>query len=190
MPETEEKAEWKTEAEAEEAIAAVQEEKDPYEIALIDPDLASFSRGSGGVLQGVVHGKSYAELMIFRAFPFTYAREYISIRDVKGEEIGILRDIGELDAESAEELDTELRFRYFLPLVTRVDRVKRRADMWLWDLQTSLGPTRIMMRNLHEHMLFPGGGRIILTDMNGRRCEIPDANALDGHSRKQLKEVT
>ncbi|MFC5529032.1 DUF1854 domain-containing protein [Cohnella yongneupensis] len=175
--------------ETEAVMETVNEVKDPYEITIIDPDKASFSRGQGGVLQGVVSSKSYTELMIFRAFPFTYTREYISIRDVKGDEIGIVRDIDELDAESAKELDAELQFRYFLPKVTRVDRVKHRADLWLWDLQTNLGPTRITMRNLHEHMLFPGGNRIILTDMNGRRCEIPDLTALDSHSRSQMTDI-
>lgn len=171
-------------------VEAKADAADPYEIEIIDPDRASFSRGAGGVLQGAIRGKTYEELMIFRAFPFAYTREYISVRDAKGDEIGIVRDIGELDAESAKELETELQFRYFLPRVERVDAVKRRSDLWLWDLQTNLGPTRITMRNLHEHMLFPGGGRIILTDMSGRRCEISDVNALDSHSRNQLKDVT
>jgi hypothetical protein len=59
----------------------------------------------------------------------------------------------------------------------------------LWELQTHLGTTKMAMRNLHEHLQYPGGGRIILTDLNGKRCEITEWQALDSHSRKQLKEV-
>src|SRR5690606_22175716 len=111
------------------------------------------------------------------------------VRNVKDEELGIVRDVAELDEESRRELERELQYRYFLPRVQRVDSVKQKADLWLWELQTHLGPTRMAMRNLHEHMQFAGDGRIILTDMNGRRCEIPDWQTLDAHSRKQLSEV-
>lgn len=163
--------------------------EDAYEIRILEPAQAFFSRGSGGVLQGVVDGKTYPEIVVFRAFPFRYTSQYISIRDGTGEEIGIVRDIRELDDESAGELERELGFRYFLPRVTRVDSVKQKSDLWLWELQTTLGPARLAMRNLHEHMQYPGGGRVILTDINGRRCEIPDWRELDSHSRMQLTDV-
>ncbi|WP_199615945.1 DUF1854 domain-containing protein [Paenibacillus alkalitolerans] len=162
---------------------------DTYEIHIFEPKSVMFSRGPGGVFQGVIGGKPYEELVVFRAFPFLYTTKYISIRDAKGEELGIVRDIEKLDEESCKELDRELQFRYFLPRVTRVDSVKHKTDLWLWELQTTLGPTRMAMRNLHEHMQFPGGSRIILTDINGKRCEITDWRALDGHSRKQLTDV-
>ncbi|TJY42844.1 DUF1854 domain-containing protein [Cohnella pontilimi] len=162
---------------------------DPYDIRIIEPDSLFFSRGPGGVFQGVIDGKTFEELVVFRTFPFLYPNRFISIRNPKNEEIGIIRDISQLDTESASEIERELQFRYFLPRVTRVDSVKQKNDLWLWELQTTLGPTRLAMRNLHEHMQFPGGGRIILTDMNGRRCEIPDWKALDNHSRMQLTDV-
>ncbi|XEC93801.1 DUF1854 domain-containing protein [Paenibacillus tarimensis] len=160
-----------------------------YDIHYFEPNNVFFSRGKGGVFQGVIEGSLYKELIVFRAFPLVYTTQYISIRDTEGKELGIIRDIDELDEESRTELGKELQFRYFLPEVTRVDSVKQKADLWLWELQTSMGPTRMAMRNLHEHLQFPGGGRIILTDINGRRCDIPDWNALDGHSRKQLTDV-
>ncbi|MFC5407400.1 DUF1854 domain-containing protein [Cohnella soli] len=162
---------------------------DKFDIRILDPEDAFFSRGPGGVFQGVLDGKTYPELVVYRAFPFLYVSHYISIRDAKGEELGIVRDIGELDDESRTELERELQFRYFLPRVTRVDSVKNKSDLWIWELQTNLGPTRITMRNLHEYMQFPGGGRIILTDINGKRCEIADWKALDARSRMQLTDV-
>ncbi|MBB6733692.1 DUF1854 domain-containing protein [Cohnella zeiphila] len=162
---------------------------DLYDIRIIEPDSVFFSRGPGGVFQGVLDGKTYPELVVYRAFPFLYTTQYLSIRDPKGEELGIVQDIRDLDEESARELERELQFRYFLPRVTRVDSVKQKSDLWIWELQTNLGPTRIAMRNLHEFMQFPGGARIILTDINGKRCEIPDWKSLDNHSRMQLTDV-
>lgn len=163
--------------------------KDPFEINILEPGVVSFSRSQGGVFQGVVEGKVYEEIVLFRVFPFQYTTQYISVRNSKGEEIGVIQDIDQLDEESRVEMNQELQLRYFLPLVTRIDAIKQKADLWIWELQTNLGPTRIVMRNLHEHMQYPSVNRIILTDINGKRCEIRDWLSLDGRSRKQLKDV-
>jgi hypothetical protein len=179
----------------EESIKTNQEElhelnlNDPYEINMLEPGLISFSRRQGGVFQGIIQGKTYEEIILFRIFPFQYTTQYISVRDAKGEEIGVIRDIQQLDEASRAEMDKELQLRYFLPLVTHIDAIKQKADLWIWELQTNLGPTRIVMRNLHEHMQYPSVNRIILTDINGKRCEIRDWLALDGHSRNQLKDI-
>ncbi|SEO73486.1 DUF1854 domain-containing protein [Paenibacillus sp. OV219] len=164
-------------------------ETDKYDIRLFSPDDVYFSRGQGGVFQGIVDGKTYDELEVYRAFPFLYATEYISIRNIKGEELGIVADVKELHEESGVELTKELQLRYFMPRVTRVESVKNKSDLWIWELQTHLGTTRIVMRNLHEFMQYPGEGRVVLTDINGKRCEIADWRQLDAHSRKQLEEV-
>ncbi|GAK39852.1 DUF1854 domain-containing protein [Paenibacillus urinalis] len=164
-------------------------ERDPYDIHFLQPADVMFSRGPGGVLQGVIEGALYSEILVYRTFPFKYTSQYISIRNAKGDELGIIEDISQLDDESAEELGRELQFRYFLPRVTRVDSVKEKSELWVWELQTTLGPTRMAMRNLHEHVQYPGEGRLILTDINGKRCEILDWRALDQHSRKQLTDV-
>ncbi|MCM3784173.1 DUF1854 domain-containing protein [Neobacillus mesonae] len=164
-------------------------ERDPYDIHFLTPQSVIFSRGIGGVLQGVVEGTPYDEIVVYRTFPFKYTTQYISIRNAKGDELGIVKDINQLDSESREELDKELQFRYFLPRVTRVDSVKEKSELWMWELQTTLGPTRMAMRNLHEHVQFPGEGRMVLTDINGKRCEILDWRELDAHSRKELTDV-
>ncbi|MNO49397.1 hypothetical protein D3C76_397490 [compost metagenome] len=163
--------------------------KDPYEIYIVEPGAISFSRSQGGVFQGVIEGKVYEELILFRIFPFQYNTQYISVRNTKSEEIGVIRDIDQLDEESRAEVDKELQLRYFLPVVTRIDSIKQKADMWIWELQTNLGQTRIVMRNLHEHMQYPSLNRIILTDVNGKRCEIRDYSSLDTNSRNKLKDV-
>lgn len=164
-------------------------EADKYDIRVLKPSEVMFSRGAGGVFQGVVDGVPYDELVVYRTFPFLYTTQYISVRNAKGEELGVVTDIAELDDESRKEALQELQYRYFLPRVSRVESVKQKADMWIWELATSLGSTRMAMRNLHEHLQFPGGNRVILTDLNGRRVEIADWRALDAHSRKQLTDI-
>ncbi|GIP43502.1 hypothetical protein J45TS6_19610 [Paenibacillus sp. J45TS6] len=160
-----------------------------FDIQLLRQQDINLSRNKGGVIQGTVNEKYYDELIVYRCFPFQYDSSYISIRNAEDEELGIVREIEELDKESACVLKEELELRYFLPKVTHIDSVKNKSGLWLWELQTNLGPTRMVMRNLHEHLLYPGEGWIIITDMNGKRCEIKDWRMLDSHSQKQLQEI-
>jgi hypothetical protein len=162
---------------------------DLYDLRILKSGEAIFSRSPGGVLQGVIDGTPYEELTVYRAFPIRYTAQYISIRTPKGDELGIIADLNELDEESRRELSRELDYRYFLPKVLRVESVKQRTDLWIWEVETTLGPTRITMRNLHEYVQFHGDGRMVLTDLNGKRCEITDWRSLDAHSRKQLADV-
>lgn len=61
--------------------------------------------------------------------------------------------------------------------------VRQHHDLWIWQLETDAGLMRMTMHNLHEHVQRHGANRILLTDMNGRRAEIRDLQALDGASK-------
>lgn len=163
--------------------------KDIYEIRIIPPEDVVLKRGAGGVLGGWIEGVYYEELTVYRTFPFKFNEEYISIRDAKGEELGIIRAIEELEREWADELRRELQFRYFLPHVHQIIQIKFKSDLWLWDLQTHLGATRLAMRNLQDYVQLHSGGRVILSDISGKRCQIADWQKLDAHSRKLLEDT-
>ncbi len=163
--------------------------KDPYEIRILPPAAVNLKRGAGGVLGGKVENNHYEELTVYRTFPFRFDEEYISVRNAKGEELGIIRELAELEQDSREELRRELQYRYFLPRVNRIVSVKFKSDLWLWDLKTHLGPTRLAMRNLQDYVQLHSGGRVILSDISGKRCQITDWRSLDGHSRKWLEDT-
>lgn len=161
----------------------------PYEVVILNPAAVSLTRNSGGLLQAVIDGVEHPHVALFRTYPLSRPFQYISVRDPKGEEIGIVRALSELDTDSRQEAEAELRLAYLVPRVTRIDRIKDEPGLWIWDLQTDRGPLRAAMRNLHEHLQVPGTGRLLITDMDGRRCEIASVEALDSHSRRELAKV-
>lgn len=159
------------------------------DIRILQPADVYVYRSEGGVLQGVIVGKTYDELLVYLAFPMQYTSSYLSIRTKEGNELGIVRELAELEKDSAAALEEELGLRYFLPRVSRIERIKQKSDLWFWEMQTHLGPMRIIMRNLHEHIHFPGGDRIILSDLDGRRCDIENWKRLDAHSQRLLRDI-
>lgn len=159
------------------------------DIRILSPDDCYIYRGEGGVLQGIIAGKTYHELLIYLAFPMHHTSGYVSVRNKEGDEIGIIRDLSKLDRDSAAQLKEEIELRYFLPKVIKIHSIKQKSDRWFWELETHLGSIRIIMRNLHEHIHFPGGNRIILSDLDGRRCDIQDWQQLDATSQRLLKDI-
>lgn len=74
-------------------------------------------------------------------------------------------------------------------MVIRIVQVRQHHDLWIWQLETDAGPMRMTMRNLYEQVQLHGANRLLLTDVNGRRAEIRDLQALDGASKKWIKDV-
>jgi len=163
---------------------------DPYDIRCLDPADVVLSRGRGGVLRAVIDGTEYPEVALSRIFPLSIPKKYISVNKPDGEEIGIITDISQLGPSSLQELEAELRFRYLVPIVTRIDRIKQEPSLWIWDVQTDRGPMSLVMRNLHEHVQTVSQGRLMITDIDGRRCEIVQVDQLDAHSHKQLSKTS
>jgi hypothetical protein len=73
--------------------------------------------------------------------------------------------------------------------MTHTEKIAQKPALWIWNVKTSLGPMTLALRNLHEHLQSPAPGRYLITDIEGRRCEIPDIAALDAHSRKQWGKI-
>lgn len=163
--------------------------RDPYEVQILDSQQVWLERNPGGVLQATIDGVDYPEVLLFRTYPFSRPTEYISLRSPKGEEIGLIRSLNELEAASRKEAERELNLRYLLPRVTHIENITQTPALWIWKVETTLGSMTLALRNLHEHLQSPAPGRYLITDIEGRRCEIPDIAALNTHSRNQWNKI-
>ncbi|MFK7696596.1 DUF1854 domain-containing protein [Paenibacillus sp. HJGM_3] len=160
-----------------------------YEIRLLEPADLRFRRSDGGVLTLEYKEERHPEVLLYRTYPLSRHEQYLSVRSGKGEEIGVLERLSDLDPESQAEARKELKLRYLVPSVTSIVRIKQYPGMWVWDLQTTLGPIKMSMRNLHEHIQAIGSDRLLLSDIDGNRCEIFSIEALDANSRKILSRI-
>jgi hypothetical protein len=162
---------------------------DPFNINMLDPNKVSFYRNKGGVLLAEISGEVYSEITLHQTFPFSKPKQYLSIWDKSDYEIGVIRDLEELDQTSKDQLKQELRLRYIIPIVTHVISIKEEPGLWTFQLETDRGSLELYMRNIHEHVQSKNAERIIITDMDGKRCEIPNVNLMDLHSRRELQKI-
>lgn len=121
-----------------------------------------------------------------RCLPLTQPDRYISIQDDEGGEIGIIADLRDLEPESRRALERELEVQYLRARVTAIDRVENRNGLITWDLQTSLGPKTVHVRD-RQHIRPLPDGRTVLMDIYGGRFEVPPGGQLDARSRHWLE---
>ncbi len=133
------------------------------------------------------YGEAEVRAQLYRQFPFESEWEFISVMNEEQEEIGIIRNVSQFDAETENLLRDELRRRYYAPVIERVISVKERYGFSYWKVHTPEGDVSFTLHDTYRSIIHAGQNRLILLDVNGNRFEIPDALALDRKSYKKIE---
>lgn len=124
-----------------------------------------------------------------KVFPFSNAQGYYSIQDGAGKEVGVLRDMAELDEETRSIFESELARRYFTPTIQTIDSLKQDGGMWLFKVQTQRGPAQFYVRNWRDSSQEISHLRFQIVSVDGQRFEIRDLNDLDERSQALLDQL-
>jgi hypothetical protein len=152
-----------------------------YDLQVYSPqDIRLFrsSPGDASIRMTVNNERSWYNVRVSRAFPFSDPDGYIGFRDGNDAEIGMIENAKGLDAESRAVLETELERRYFTPKVTAVSRADEIHGLVTFSVTTDRGDKKIVIRNLRDHAFQLGPNRLMLVDIDGNRYELPDVRSL------------
>lgn len=153
----------------------------------LDPAKLRLETAPDGTVRAIVEDESCGmRIEAYRAFPLSHPDEHIVLRDGGGREIGVLRDLREIDAPTRALVEDELRRRYFMPQITAILSVTERFGSTEWEVETDRGPRRLAMRQINEAITEVSPVRYLLTDVEGNRYEVKDLNALDSDSRARF----
>lgn len=148
-----------------------------------------FTSTSGGFLKMTLGEDEYTSVAIYRAFPHSLGDRYLSVRDANNKEIGIISDLADFANEQVELIKGELERRYFTPIIKSVHKLKEEFGYIYWEVETDRGPRRFTTKNSHECILPLSQQRLIITDVDGNRFDVPNYRALDAKSVKQLETL-
>lgn len=152
----------------------------------LDPARLRFFR-AGAALRLTIEGEySVLKAKILRAFPLSLPGQYYSVQDGGGRDLGLIVNPGELDPESRRLVESDLERRYMTATIKRIRSVEERFGTVDWEVETQRGRNRFTTRDLRDNVLHPAPGRIIFSDVEGNRYEIPDLHALDPQSQNWL----
>ncbi len=156
-------------------------------IVYLDPNESIFSITEGQLLSLQIGKKFYAKVDLYQAFPFSLDSQYISVRDEKGDEIGMIKDIDVFPPESREAILKELSWRYYSPQVKKIISIKNEFGHLYWDIETDHGFRKFVTRARDEGIYPITNKRLLIVDMSGNRYEIADYHQLDDKSLRLLE---
>lgn len=174
-------------------MASIDEDLRPSssELTLLNPKQIKLSRGPGDSIRMVVDDwdRSYLQVKIRKAFPLSYPEHFIGFNDGEDKEIGVIENPKELDKESLHIVRDELERRYFIPVIYQILTLRDEFGMGYWTVETDKGQREFITRGRHESLQELGNSRVIISDVDGNRYDIPNTDALDRKSYLLLSKI-
>nr|WP_296460807.1 DUF1854 domain-containing protein [uncultured Acetatifactor sp.] len=186
--------------------ALKKESEELLEMRFLTKENAEFTRTEGGFVALKIKGagekdsaederpgegggsREYARVGVYLTFPLTNPEEFISIReaDEKAKEIGIIEKLSDIEKDQQEMLREQIKLRYFRPIITKVLDVKDEYGYAYWNVVTSFGACRFTTQMSGDAVIHLSDSRLLVTDIDGNRYEIPDFYQLSVLERKRL----
>ena len=156
------------------------------------PGDLDFYRNPQGFLALRIGGEDHPRVQLRRALPLSEPDRYICVADMEGKEVAVLEDIAAFDEAAQELLQAELGIRYFYPEVKQVKSVKEKMGAYYFSLLVDNAggenhEKTIAVKDISKNLKQLGGGRIILTDVDGNRFLIPDVYKIQKKSLRMLE---
>lgn len=120
-----------------------------------------------------------------RAFPLTAPSLGVGLYDELGREVGWIDSLEDLPPPLRTLLQEELRSREFLPTILKVEKISSEAAPSVWTVETDRGPTQFTLET-DDGIRRLGSNRVLISDAEGLRFQIPDSRALPAASRVWL----
>lgn len=165
------------------------ETEDMLRLRYITKENATFSRTEGGFVSMKIEEEEYPRVQVVRSFPLNEPDVYISIRepDEKAKEIGMIRDINkDVTKETAEMLREQMRLRYFTPKIERIYNIKDEYGFAYFDVLTDHGRCKFAIHMGRGSVVNLTETRLMITDLDKNRFEIPDITKLTATELKKL----
>lgn len=151
----------------------------------IAPEGLTVFRDESNNVRARIEGQGEWEKVVPKlAFPYSDPDRFVILLS-EGEEIGMLRELSELEEDSRRLLRELLEKRYHVPEIKRIIDVDDAHNAHRWTVETDKGVRRFLVRDRHNFRRIRGVGKIII-DVDGSRFFIPRGADLDPQSRKLL----
>ena len=120
-----------------------------------------------------------------RCFPWSAPGRFVSLRDDEEEEVALVRDLAELEADSRQALERALAEAGFVIEVEGVEEVEDEIEIRHFRVRTEHGERSFQTLRDEWPRTMPGGA-LLIVDVSGDLYRVADPEALDKKSRKRL----
>lgn len=164
------------------------ETEEMLKLRYLTPENAVFTKTQGGFVSLVSGEETYARVQVVRMFPFSEPEKFISIRTAEesSREIGVIEELAGFPKEVQEMLSEQLNLRYFTPVITKIYRIKDEYGYAYFDVETDRGRCRFVISMGGNAVVHLSDVRILISDIDENRFEIPDVTRLSMKEQKRL----
>jgi hypothetical protein len=165
---------------------------EPFELVFLDPKTIRFENHEENLAFCDSDGIHYPRVSLRRSFPLSAQNTYIMVRTPdldheRGHELGMIKDIQELDEPSQQAVLLELRLHYLVPVIQRIRSIREEFGFLYWSVDTDRGDKEFVMRDsIISSTRQVATQRWLVIDINQTRYEIRDQTMLDKHSQELL----
>lgn len=156
-------------------------------LEFLNPQECRFFRNNNGFLIFSLNNENKGRIKLSRSYPFSRPNEYICISDLEDKEIGILRDIAELDKSSKELAEAELNTRYYCPTITEIKAIKEKMGHFYFETKIGDKEKNFTVKNITRNIRFAGEDTLLIFDMDGNRFIMPEFSKTDIKSKRLLE---
>jgi len=156
--------------------------KEYRDFSVADDDVTLRRPEEGKKVELAVNGQRYEVGRMASAFPLSSSLEAVVFYDTDGEEIGLLKQVGQLDSDSQSILTVELEKSYFMPCINAVLSREEKLGVETWKVVTNKGERSFEVRDPRNSVRAIGRGRVIIHDVDSNRYDIRDWQKLDRKS--------
>ena len=114
-----------------------------------------------------------------------YDSSFITLLSDSGE-VAVIREISDLNKESAKVIKESLDDYYLVPTITKIVSTSDKYGTLRWTVETDRGIRSFDIRNRNHDIKVSKSGKVRVRDADDNRYVIEDYKKLDAHSRAKL----
>ena len=128
------------------------------------------------------------DVRIRRAFPWSNADAFVSIRSSDGKELLLVDDVAALPPALRQTIESYLAGTVLIPRIESIVAIDVRFGFQEWSVRTDRGPVAFRVQE-REDIRFLPDGRYSIKDADGNIYEMCPLTELDDHSRRALEPL-
>jgi len=165
---------------------------DAIDIGLLELTSAEFYITPGGFTGLRYKDAEHKRISLRRSLPIGDPSRYISVTDNENKEIGIIRNLADLNSDQLEIVSAELGRRYYCPVIYEIKSVKDKLGYIYLELLIGADgkekhTKNCAVKDVNKNIRMIEGDAILIFDVDGNRYIVKSLTALDKKSRKRLE---
>ena len=151
----------------------------------IDATKVKFETLENGFLKLTLEDKVYDKVTLTRLLPYSQEEAYIAVIQNQ-EEIGIIKDLSELESKEYDQVIIHLNYKYYIPEITKINSVKEKMGFLYINLDTKGGEKEICIADFVSNIRLIKENLLSITDVEGNKYRMSNIQKLDKDSRQKI----